>query len=56
MGKTRWLGVSQKEVLENSGDAPVELLRFDFKTKPFHDPTDRTDVHDHKHSSEDKED
>jgi hypothetical protein len=56
MGKTRWLDVSQKELLENSGDAPVELLRFEFKTKPFHDPTDRTDVHDHKHSSEDKED
>jgi quercetin dioxygenase-like cupin family protein len=56
IGKTRWLGVNQKEVLENSGDAPVELLRFEFKTKPFHDPTDRTDVHDHKHTSEDKED
>lgn len=56
MGTTSWLQVSQKEVLENSGDAPVELLRFDFKTKPFHDPTDRTVVHDHKHTSEDKED
>jgi hypothetical protein len=55
MGKTRWLGVGQQEELENSGDAPLELLRFEFKTKPFNDPTDRTDAHDHKHSS-DKQD
>lgn len=55
MGKTRWLGVGQPEELENSGDAPVELLRFEFKTKPFDDPTDRTDSHDHKHSSDDKQ-
>lgn len=56
MGKTRWVGVGQQEQLENAGDAPVELLRFEFKTKPFHDPTDRTDAHDHKHTSDDKED
>jgi hypothetical protein len=52
MGKSRWLGVGQPDELENSGDAPVELLRFEFKTKPFNDPTDRTETHDHKHSSE----
>lgn len=50
MGKTRWLGVDQQEELENVGDAPVELLRFEFKTKPFHDPLDRTETHDHKHT------
>jgi hypothetical protein len=52
IGKTRWLGAGQQEELENASDAPVELLRFEFKTKPFHDPTDRTDVHDHKHPSD----
>jgi hypothetical protein len=56
VGKSRWLGVGQKEELKNSGDAPVELLRFEFKTKPFHDPADRTDTHDHKHTSDDKKD
>ena len=52
MGKTRWLATGQQEELENSGDAPVELLRFEFKTKPFNDPNDRMDVHDHKHPSD----
>ena len=56
MGKTRWLGVGQQEGLENSSDAPVELLRFEFKTRPFNDPTDRMDTHDHKHSTDDKHD
>lgn len=31
-GQTRWL--TEKQELENSGNAPVELLRFDFKTRP----------------------
>lgn len=48
IGKTRWLAAGQQEELENSGDAPVELLRFEFKTKPFNDPSDRMDAHDHK--------
>jgi hypothetical protein len=55
MGRTRWLAAGQQEELENSSDAPVELLRFEFKTKPFNDPADRTDTHDHKHPS-DKQD
>jgi quercetin dioxygenase-like cupin family protein len=55
IGKTRWLGVGQKEELGNVGDAPVELLRFEFKTKPFHDPLDRTEVHDHKHTTDRQE-
>ncbi len=51
LGKTRWLDIDKKEALENAGDTPVELLRFEFKTKPFNDPSDRTDVHDQKRSS-----
>ena len=50
IGKTRWLAVNQKEELANSSDEAVELLRFEFKTKPFHDPSDRSEKHDHKHS------
>jgi len=52
MGKTRWLASGQQEELENSGDAAVELLRFEFKTKPVNDPSDRMDVHDHKQPSD----
>jgi len=55
-GKTRWIGVGQQGELENSGGAPVELLRFDFKTKPFDDPSDRMDAHDHKHPSDQRDD
>jgi hypothetical protein len=55
MGKTRWLASGQQEELENSGDGPVELLRFEFKTKPFNDPNDRMDVHDHNHPSDHKQ-
>ena len=33
-GKTKWVTVNRNEQLENTGDAPAELLRFDFKTKP----------------------
>lgn len=50
LGKTRWLAAGQQEELDNSGDAPLEMLRFEFKTKPFNDPTDRTEGHDHKRS------
>jgi len=56
IGKTRWLGTGQQEELANTSDAPVELLRFEFKTKPFHDPTDRTEAHEHKHSSDNNQD
>jgi hypothetical protein len=52
MGKTIWLGAGQREQLENSGAASVELLRFEFKTKPFHDAADRTETHDHKHAAD----
>ncbi|HMG35581.1 MAG TPA: hypothetical protein VKM94_16720 [Blastocatellia bacterium] len=34
-GKTLWIAAGQQEHLLNSGDSPVELLRFEFKTKPI---------------------
>ncbi|MGA9773831.1 MAG: hypothetical protein WBV94_32675 [Blastocatellia bacterium] len=34
-GQTRWIDLNQQEQFENAGDAPVEMLRFDFKTKPM---------------------
>ena len=50
IGKTRWLSANQSEALESTGDAPVEMLRFEFKTKPFDDPEYRAAPHDHKHN------
>jgi hypothetical protein len=32
-GQTRWLDSNKQEQLDNIGDAPVEILRFDFKTR-----------------------
>jgi len=34
-GETSWIDTNQQAQLENSGSAPAELLRFDFKTKPL---------------------
>lgn len=34
-GQTRWINLNQQEQLENTGNSPAELLRFDFKTKPL---------------------
>ena len=34
MGQTRWIGPKREEVLENTGAAEVELLRFDLRTPP----------------------
>jgi len=34
-GTTRWLAATQQSSVENTGDQPAELLRFDFKTKPL---------------------
>lgn len=45
-GKTHWLGTNQSQQLENTGNAAVELLRFEFKTKPV---AVSTKEHDHKH-------
>jgi hypothetical protein len=35
MGQEKWVAVNQQEQLENSGKVPVEMLRFDFKTRPL---------------------
>jgi hypothetical protein len=35
LGQTEWLAVNQQEQMENLGSAPVEMLRFDFKTAPL---------------------
>ena len=34
-GDPSWVDVNQQAQLENTGIAPAELLRFDFKTKPL---------------------
>jgi hypothetical protein len=33
LGQSKWVAMSQQETLENIGDAPAEMLRFDFKTR-----------------------
>jgi hypothetical protein len=33
LGQTRWIAFNQQGQLENIGDAPAEMLRFDFKTR-----------------------
>ena len=35
LGQSKWTAVNQQEKLENTGAAPAELLRFDFKTRPL---------------------
>lgn len=34
LGQTRWLAEGQQATWENNGGSPIELLLFDFKTKP----------------------
>ena len=34
-GKTAWVAAAQQREFENSGTAPAEMLRFDFKTNPL---------------------
>jgi hypothetical protein len=48
-GDPEWLEAASRLRLENTGEDSAELLRFDFKTQPFDDPDDRTEVHDHDH-------
>jgi hypothetical protein len=33
VGQTSWIPADQRELLENVGSAPAEILRFDFKTR-----------------------
>ncbi len=50
MGRARWLDADRQETLENPGGAPIELLRFDLKTKPVKsDPNDKGKPHAHPH-------
>ena len=46
LGMTLWVAVNQQRRLENSGEGPIELLRFDFKTGPAgSDSTDKSRQH-----------
>jgi hypothetical protein len=49
-GDQHWLDVAASLRLENAGPGSAELLRVDFKTRPFDDPEDRTEPHDHHHA------
>src|SRR5262249_38081164 len=46
-GKTQWLPAKEQEMLENSGDQPAELLRFEFKTKPLKPDQNKKAPHAH---------
>ena len=35
LGQSRWVDLNRQEQLENAGNGPAEMLRFDFKTKPL---------------------
>jgi hypothetical protein len=35
LGQEKWVAPDQQERLENTGNAPAELLRLDFKTRPL---------------------
>jgi hypothetical protein len=48
MGQTMWVAISQQQKIENTGSAPAELLRFDFKTKPLSkDMLEKDKKHEH---------
>ncbi len=47
LGKSHWLNVNQSTHWLNSGDTVMELLRFDFKTKPV--ASAAAPEHEHKH-------
>jgi hypothetical protein len=46
-GKTGWQAAGQRLMLENLGDAPAELLRFEFKTEPVKGADGKAKAHDH---------
>ena len=48
LGQTRWLEVNKKELFENIGEAPAEMLRFEFQTKPLaKEKIDNSKKHEH---------
>jgi hypothetical protein len=49
-GGYKWANAADKLQLHGQGQGMAEFLRFEFKTKPFDDPKDRTDgTHTHPH-------
>ncbi|MDQ3009672.1 MAG: hypothetical protein M3X11_03070 [Acidobacteriota bacterium] len=48
LGQTRWPAEGSQAAWENTGAAPVELLRFDFKTRPVKKSEEKP--HDHQHN------
>jgi hypothetical protein len=48
LGQEKWIALNQQEHLENTGDAPAEMLRFDFKTRPLSkEDLEKKKKHDH---------
>jgi hypothetical protein len=48
LGQTRWVALGQQERLENVGNAPAEMLRFDFKTRPLSkEELEKVNKHEH---------
>jgi hypothetical protein len=48
LGQTEWIALNQQAQLENTGKAPAELLRFEFKTKPLsQEELDKKKKHEH---------
>jgi hypothetical protein len=48
-GKTGWQPAGQRLLLESPGEAPAELLRFEFKTEPVKGVDGKAKSHDHPH-------
>lgn len=48
-GQTKWLNAGRQGQLKNTGDAPAELLRFDFKSKPIPN-ANKGKTHGHPHN------
>jgi hypothetical protein len=48
LGEPEWIAINQQEIFENAGGAPVELLRFDFKTRLLtKEELEKNKKHDH---------
>jgi hypothetical protein len=47
-GQPEWLAANQQQLIENVGNAPVEMLRFDFKTRLLtKEELEKNKKHDH---------
>jgi len=48
IGQSSWMPPNQQQRFENTGDAPAELLRFDFRSKPLSkDALEQNKKHEH---------